>query len=513
MADGGREDDRADLVTRLRERERQLEEAMDVGRIVPWEWNIQADVVKRALDRKLFGAPAANLETFLKLVHPDDRDGVRIAVRDTIERDLPYAVTYRRILGSEVRWFYARANLKRDGDGRPQKLVGVVVDVTERKELELRLEQSQKMEAIGLLAGGVAHDLNNVLTTVLGNAHLLRDDATFDASLVDEIITASERAATLIKQLLAFSRRQLVTRTSVVMDTVVDEVLALTRRTLGEDIEIVVDRDASPLYVLGDDAQLTQVLLNLVLNARDAMPTGGELRIAVRAVSVDGADGHRLGLAAGEYVRLSVADTGVGMEAGVQARVFEPFFTTKEFGRGTGLGLATVYGTVTQLSGVVKVESAPGRGTRFDVYLPRTMRPPAATPAELSGHARARGRSVLLVEDDDSVRRIAHTVLSGAGYVVKEAATPALALAAVQLSDQPIDLLVTDVVMPGSSGIALADKLRGGRADLKVLFMSGYADDAVFRRGMLEPDVTMLRKPFTPQALLAAVTRALGTEP
>jgi len=272
------------------------------------------------------------------------------------------------------------------------------------------------MEAIGLLAGCIAHDLNNILTTIFGGAHLLQAEGRGDPQLVEEILQASNRAASLTHQLPAFSRRQLITQAVVDLARVADEVLALTRRTLGEDIEVAVHLGTGDLCVLGDGGQLTQVLLNLVINARDAMPSGGRLNIGVRAVDVGAAEGERLALKPGAYVLLEVSDSGVGMDAATQARVFEPFFTTKGLGRGTGLGLSTVYGSVKQLGGAIAVDSAPGRGTRFDVYLPRTApqhrRPAAPAPAP---RARADAATVLLVEDDDSVRRIARRVLAQAG--------------------------------------------------------------------------------------------------
>jgi signal transduction histidine kinase len=492
----------------LRERERQLEEAMSAGRVVPWEWNIQDDVIARALDSKIFGPTSANLEEFLQRVHVDDRPVVRAALNETFDKDAPYVVTYRRQIGAELRWFEARAGLKRDAAGRPHKLVGIVVDVTDRKELEHRLAESSKLEALGLLAGGIAHDFNNILTTVIGNAQLLRSE--IDPKLIDSILEASERGASLTKQLLAFGRRQLITRTSVDLGSSLEEVLSFTHRTLGEDVEVEVTLAPSALYVLGDSTQVSQVLLNLVLNARDAMPRGGTLRIEASPLVLDRARAKPLGIAPGEYAQLRVADTGVGMDAATQARIFEPFFTTKGLGRGTGLGLAVVYGIVTQSGGAVVIDSAPNAGTRFDVYLPRTRTPPSAAGAPSIATTGAASARILLVEDDDSVRRVARTVLESAGHRVTEAASGRLGITTAQIADEPFDLVLTDVVMPGMSGMELVQNLQARWPGLRALFMSGYTGDDIFRHGVSESKVRLLHKPFLPEELLATVAEVLA---
>ena len=494
------------LVATLQERERQLEEAMKVGRIVAWEWSIPTDQVTRSFDSKGLTDVANTLEKFLAYIHPEDRAVVRGALVATIEHDAPYIVTYRSVIGGVQRWFDARATLRRGPDGRPQKLVGVVVEITSLKELEFRLAQSQKLEAIGLLAGGIAHDFNNVLTAIQCNAQLLLTGAEDDRTLVSEILQASERAASLTQQLLAFSRRQFIRHAPVDLAKVVDEVLNLTRRTLGEDIEIQVELGAGDWWVLGDAGQLSQVLLNLVLNARDALPSGGKVRVCASVTALDRVRAEALGLSAGDWVLLQVIDNGLGMDAVTRARIFEPFFTTKELGRGTGLGLSTVYGTVSQLGGTIAVDSELGKGTRFDVYLPLTTR-----PAERSAPAQPRTATpatVLLSEDDRAIRELAGSVLTRAGHRVTLAENGSLALTAAQLMGD-IDLLVTDVVMPVMGGMALAKKLRVERPGLKVLFMSGYTDDAVFRHGVVESKTPLLRKPFSPQGLLDAVSDAL----
>ena len=494
------------LIAALQERERQLAEAMRVGNIMPWEWDVAADWVTRALDTPATATVARTLETFLLHVHPDDRPLVHAALNATLEHDAPYAVTFRRVTGGVQRWFDARATLRRGADGTPQTLAGVVVEITALKQLEFRLAQSQKLEAIGLLAGGIAHDFNNVLTAIQCNAQLLLTGAEDVATLVSEILQASERAASLTQQLLAFSRRQFIKHSPVDLSKVVDEVLSLTRRTLGEDIDLQVERGAGDWWVKGDDGQLSQVLLNLVLNARDALPSGGKVRVCVSRAALQRVEAEALCLSAGDWVLLQVIDDGVGMDAPTRARIFEPFFTTKELGRGTGLGLSTVYGTVRQLGGTITVHSEPGQGTRFDVYLPLTARleeRPAQPPTRVATPA-----TVLLAEDDRAIRELARNVLTRAGHRVTVAENGSAAVTAAHAMDG-LDLLVTDVVMPGLGGMALAKRLRIERPGLKVLFISGYNDDAVFRSGVVESKTPLLRKPFSPQGLLDAVSEAL----
>ena len=397
--------------------------------------------------------------------------------------------------------------------GRRSRLA-LLQDVTEHLKLEEQLRQSQKMDAIGQLAGGIAHDFNNLLTIVNGYADLLLARSKPGVEGYEdlaEIRKAGERAATLTRQLLAFSRQRELDPKVIDLNSVVSDMDKLLRRLIGEQIELVV----APSPVLGsvrtDAGQIEQVIMNLAVNARDAMGGGGTLTIETANVEVDvGFTRGHVGVTPGPYVVLAVTDTGCGMGQETLPRIFEPFFTTKEPGRGTGLGLATVFGIVKQSGGHIYVYSEPGRGSTFKIYLPRVDSPPSPRLAGASaGAGPARGETVLVVEDEDQVRRLTCIVLGRAGYMVLEAASPEQALAIA--GDQParIDLLVTDVIMPGMVGPALVRQIAQRRPGLKTLFLSGYTGRTVSQNGELEDNAPFLEKPFTPQALLSKVREVL----
>lgn len=407
-------------------------------------------------------------------------------------------------------------------------IVGAVVtyrDVSEMKQTEEALRrseeqfrQAQKMEAIGQLAGGVAHDFNNLLTIINGYSDLLLNgilgpqDAAREA--VDEIRKASQRASTLTRQLLAFSRRQVLAPQVLVLNSIVQDMDKMLRRLIGEDIQLTTGLAADLGTVKADPGQIEQVLLNLAVNARDAMPQGGRITIETANVLLDEtyAASHPE-VRPGSFVMLAVTDTGCGMDAATQVRIFEPFFTTKGAGKGTGLGLATVYGIVKQSGGSIYVYSEAGRGTSFKIYLPRVeeaVAAPVRPAAAPTPQTRAGGQETLLVvEDDDAVRALTRTVLRGKSYNVIEAIDADEALRWVEEHSEPIHLLVTDVVMPGMSGRALAERLTELRPELKVLYVSGYTDDAVVRHGLLEAEIAFLQKPFTPDALARKVRELL----
>ncbi len=404
------------------------------------------------------------------------------------------------------------ARMYKHGD-RPLRLTALR-DVTDRRQLEDQFRQSQKMEAVGRLAGGVAHDFNNLLTVITSYSQLLLDDlGAGDPRRADleEIRKAAAGAATLTRQLLAFSRQQVLEPKVLDLNGVVAGAGKMLKRLIGEDIELVTDLAADLGTVKADPGQLEQVVMNLAVNARDAMPMGGKLVVATRNIEVADSDPRLHGLVpAGPYAQLAVRDSGVGMDEQTKARIFEPFFTTKETGKGTGLGLATVYGIIKQSEGFIAVDSEAGRGTTFTIYLPRVnlrADPEAgspAPPASLHGM-----ETVLVAEDAGGVRTVARQVLKRHGYVVLTAADgeTALELAAEQAG--AIHLLVTDVIMPEMSGRQLADRLREARPDLKVLYVSGYTDDAIVRHGILEPGIAFLQKPFTPEALARKVREVL----
>jgi PAS domain S-box-containing protein len=387
---------------------------------------------------------------------------------------------------------------------------GTVVDVTEHKLLQEQLVQARKMEAIGRLAGGVAHDFNNLLTIILGYAEILHESLSrpVDRHQLESITAAASSAADLTRQLLAFSRKQLLTPQTLDLNAIVAKTLAMLRRVLGEDI--VVETRAAPRLdpVLADPGQLEQVIVNLCVNARDAMPGGGRLTIATANVDVSAADASLIeGLAPGPHVMMSVGDTGAGMDAALLARIFEPFFSTKEPSKGTGLGLSTVYGIVRQSGGSVSVQSHPGAGTTFTIYLPRA-RAEAVKAAAVEAAASRRGsETILIVEDDRDVRSVMGVFLRQHGYTVLEAASGLEALRLCQRNPR-LDLVITDVVMPMMGGAELAARLATSQPLIRVMMMSGYAADAA-PPGTLEPGRAILQKPFTRASLLEAVGRVL----
>jgi two-component system, cell cycle sensor histidine kinase and response regulator CckA len=394
---------------------------------------------------------------------------------------------------------------------------GVVflLDLTERRALEQQFRQAQKMEAVGRLAGGVAHDFNNMLTAISGYADLLREDLTPGHpghEDVTEIRKAVDRAAGLTRQLLAFSRQQVLEPRVLDLNELVRNMEKMLRRLLGEDIELITQVDPALAAARADPGQLEQVLMNLAVNSRDAMPDGGSLTIETRNRVVDAAAAAKSpGLKPGRYVTFAIHDTGTGMDQATKARLFEPFFTTKERGKGTGLGLSTVYGIVKQSDGYIEVASELGQGSTFTVYLPHVDESPAASSAAPEpGSLTPRGtETILLAEDDAGVRKIVRETLARAGYTVLDAQDGGEALRLAGMYAGTIALLITDVVMPEVNGRDLATRLVGERPSVRVLYMSGYTDDAALRRAIAEGSSTYLKKPFGPELLLRRVRAAL----
>ena len=465
-------------------------------------------------------AEALDRNWWLANVHPEDRP--RVPTSSPFAGADDYQVSEYRFRRKDGSWMWVRdeERLQRDAAGRPLEIVGSWTDVTARVDLEAKLRQAYKLEAIGRLAGGVAHDFNNLLTIVGGNAELLARQLPPDgrpASLVEEILQTVDRGAALTRQLLTFSRAQEIETETLDLNAVVSRGSAVLRRLIGEDIELEVATDEAPAPVRADRSQLDQLLLNLIVNARDAMPSGGRLRIDVAAVELDfAAIAAAPGVEPGPYVRLSVADTGHGMPPEVRARIFEPFFTTKPVGRGTGLGLATVFGVVRQSGGFIEVDTAPGRGTRFDLFLPRVEAAPEPAPGapESAAEARTGCETILLVEDESGLRRLAERALSSLGYRVISAAHGEEALRLSAERREPIDLVVTDLVMPGMGGIELAESLRIARPGLRVVFMSGYAEgSALALDDSGNVPVIHLVKPFALSKLGQVVRQALDSPP
>jgi PAS domain S-box-containing protein len=400
-----------------------------------------------------------------------------------------------------------------DASGKPNAVCGIATDITESKQLQERLQTSQRLEAVGLLAGGVAHDFNNLLTVMNGYCEMLLGGIASDSPLrpsLAEIRMAGERAAALTAQLLAFSRKQIVEPTVLNPGHLVTDLEKMLRRLIGEHIEMVTHVAPDVSNVTADAGQLQQILMNLVLNARDAMSSGGTLLIEIQNAVFDrDYVAQKPDVRPGRYVMLAVSDTGVGMTPEVQARVFEPFFTTKEQGKGTGLGLASVYGMVKQSGGWIWVYSELGRGTTFKVYLPRVDEPVPAMEAQVKTDVHG-DETVLVVEDQAEVRTLAVTALRKYGYTVHEAASGAAALLFCKGFGDPLQLLVTDVVMPGMNGHELARQVIELRPGLKVLLMSGYSESAVPQQGLLEAEMGYLQKPFTPELLAEKVREVLG---
>ncbi len=400
-------------------------------------------------------------------------------------------------------------------NGRPATLA-TLFDLTERKQLESQYLQAQKMEAVGRLAGGIAHDFNNLLTVILGRTELLLHRLVTEGPArrdVELIQATGRRAAALTQQLLAVSRRQVLQPQVLELNAVVNGLSPMLRRVIGEDLELSVTLDPGLGRVLADRSQIEQVILNLVVNARDAMPGVGRLTIETANAELDEAYARRhAGARPGPHVMLAITDTGTGMDEATRARIFEPFFTTKE--RGTGLGLATVHGIVSQSGGTIWVYSESGRGTTFKLYLPRVEAVPAEPAPPAPAREESRGsEAILLVEDDDDVRAVTRETLEEHGYTVLDARGSEEALALASAVPRPIHLLVTDVVMPRMSGRELAAALGRERPGLKVLFVSGYAPEAVARHGILDAGAPFLSKPFTPEALLGRVRELLSAPP
>jgi PAS domain S-box-containing protein len=458
-------------------------------------------------------------------IHPDDRQRVMEGAEEARRTGLGRRAEYR-ILHKDGTWriLESTASVVRNVEGKTENLVIVNRDITDRKQAEEALRQSeeqlrqaQKMEAVGRLSGGIAHDFSNLLGVIIGYSEILQERLPQGDPLrksVEEIKKAGQRATTLTRQLLAFSRQQVLEPKVLDLNAVVADVDKMLRRLIGEDIELSTALDPALGRVKADQGHIEQVIMNLIVNARDAMPEGGELTIETANVELDETfTRHSPYVQPGPYVLLAMSDTGIGMDAETQAHIFEPFFTTKELGKGTGLGLATVYGVVKQSGGYIWVYSELGKGTTFKVYLPRVeqvVQP--ARPDTRSAKSSQGWETVLLVEDEESLRTLTRDLLVETGYNVLEANSGSQALEIAQRHPGPIHLLLTDVVMLGMSGPALAEKLGGPRPEMRVLYMSGYTDRALGQRGILDPGTFLLQKPYTRDSLTRKVREVLDPE-
>jgi PAS domain S-box-containing protein len=506
---------------RLRDSEERLRVALRAARMGIWRWHLPTNTqrVDGSMARLLGlgdGEVVESYEQFREHVHPDDRERVDLAFAQAARDGGDMHVEFRAVWpDGTLRWLSDHGEVVPDASGAPEYLTGAAVDITERKLAEERLIHAQRLDAVGHLAGGVAHEINNMMTVIIGFSTLLLDRLRDDgrAAELREILRAATRAATITSQLLAFSRRQQLRPEVLDLNELIQGAEHMFRRVLGADKVFVLDLAEDLGHVMADRGQLEQVLLNLTLNARDAMPRGGTFTISTRNVPFPARDAT-VGedeLPSGNYVRVGISDTGHGMDAATQARVFEPFFTTKPVGQGSGLGLATAFGIVRQSGGTVRLRSSPGEGATFSIYLPQV--PAEAVP---SGHAREipRGErgsgTVLVVEDEPQVRDFTCRVLAAHGYHCVEASNGVEALDVVRERGESIDAVLTDVVMPGLGGGALAQRLAELRPRLPVLFTSAYSGEDVVRRGLIPSDAPFLQKPFTPEALVAMLQDLSG---
>ncbi|MBW3553249.1 MAG: response regulator [Gemmatimonadetes bacterium] len=511
------------LESALRRSEERLRAVMDVAPVAIIRvdraycvqfWNPAAERIFGWTAEEVLGRP-------YPLGDPGDRDEAKDLFDRGFGGHTHEGVEIRRLRkdGSHVDLRMWNA-IVRDESGEAVALVGVLADVTEQRALEQRLLQSQKLEAVGQLAGGIAHDFNNVLTAVRGHAELLLEGTPAGAAGrqdLEEIRRNADRATRLTRQLLAFSRQQVLQPRVVDLGAVVDGMESMLRRLIGEHIRLELSVEEGLGRVEADPTQIEQVVLNLAVNGRDAMPEGGRLLLRLENTELTDEDARSFPyeVLSGRYVRLMVADTGHGMDEETRGRVFEPFFTTKGLSHGTGLGLATVFGIVKQSGGYIWVHSEPGRGSDFEVLLPRVEKAmPLAAPPRHAGQAGMGGsETVLLVEDDEAVRGLAHRVLERSGYHVLEAAHPTEALRTVLPAHEgPIHLLVTDIVMPDMDGHRLAEHVAALYPDIRTIFMSGYTEDEVVRRGIVNGASLFLQKPFGPHDLTRSVREMLDRD-
>ena len=508
----------------LQEARERLLRAVTAGRIGLWEWepetgtaNFSAEWVTQA------GLPAVaengTLESWFQRVHPDDEGPLRQTLRDCADHpQTRFQREFRlRNADGEWRWILLSASGQNGETGQALRVTGTNIDITDRKLLEQEFQQAQKMESIGRLAGGVAHDFNNLLGVIIGYAELSITSLEEGHPLYENVVQiqrAADRAASLTRQLLAFSRRQVLRPQVIDIDTVVVEMEKMLRRLIGEDIKLVVERTGILGHVMADPGQIEQILMNLAVNARDAMPGGGCLTIATRNEMLDEEQARRRpGAHAGHYVSIIVRDTGFGMDRRTQDKIFEPFFTSKEVGRGTGLGLATVYGIVKQSGGSIWVSSEPGHGAEFTILLPRIDAPlDSDHHATLPSGLVSGTETILLAEDEESLRAVTAVFLTRMGYNVLTAVNGTHAIQLMLQHPTAVNLLLTDVIMPGMSGPEMVMELRLKYPLLKVLYMSGYAEDTIVHHGVLDENVEFVNKPFTFTQLTQKIRSVLDSE-
>jgi PAS domain S-box-containing protein len=492
--------------------------ALEVAGVGIWNMDLTTGVVQwsEILERQYGLQPGTfrgTFDAFIECIHPADRESVVDTVAKARRAGTDFSVQNRAIWpDGTVRWLTAVGRIYLDEGGAPMHGVGISLDVTERHEFEEQHQHAQKMEAIGQMAAGIAHDFNTLVTVILGYCELLQADVDPDHArlAVREIQQAGESAARLTRQLLAFSRKQIVEPTVLDVSEVVSNIRAMLRRLVGDHVEVVLALGQRLAPVKADRGQIEQIVMNLAVNARDAMPNGGTLTIATGNVDLD--ENHpapHLPANAGQYVMLTVTDTGTGMAPLVLAHLFEPFFTTKELGRGTGLGLATVYRIVERTGGTINVSSEVGRGTSITVYFPRADAEEMVVVEPRASPSSAATETVLVVEDVEALRGLVVRMLQRQGYTVLVAASAEEALRVFE-QNAPIDIVLTDAVMPGLSGPELVTRLMKRRPNFRAILMSGHMEDAIMQHALLNPGIVFLPKPFTSEALGRKIREVLS---
>jgi len=502
--------EREEVQRELRSSEARLAMAQQIAGLGSFEYDnargrmLWSDELFRITERDpSVGAPS--ISEFWQGVHPDDLPALRGAIEDTIKRSVPLDLDFRfKSLSGSFKYLHAIGRPVMDAKGFVVKVLGTVMDMTERRHIEDELRQAQKMEAVGRLAGGVAHDFNNLLGIIIGYAELALAEVGPGSTIrkkIEPITKAATRAASLTAQLLAFSRKQVLKPEVLSLNSVVTDLEKMLRRVIGEEIELITDVHESIPPVKADPGQIEQVIINLAVNAKDAMREGGTLLIRTSEMSVDGEGPHSL--PPGRYAMLTVSDTGHGMDEETKAHVFEPFFTTKEKGKGTGLGLAMVYGIVSQSNGYVWVDSEPERGAAFHICLPAVKARQEEPAAKAEPNTVRRSETVLLVEDEQPLRQLIHQVLVSMGCKVLEAHNGDDAIRIASRKDLDIDVMLTDVIMPRMNGFELARRVYQVRPEMKVLYMSGYSDEMIAQHDQGSGQPSYIQKPFRPEDLRA----------
>ncbi|MFC1856009.1 ATP-binding protein, partial [Thermodesulfobacteriota bacterium] len=511
----------------LQESEADLKEAQFIAHIGRWELNLTThdlhwsnnifDIFE--LDPTEFGA---SYDAFLAAVHPDDREKVKQAYTQSLSGRQPYNIEHRLLMkDGRVKWVYEKCRTDYGAQGQPVRSVGIVQDITERKRIEEEKEelwkqllQSQKLAAVGRLTGGIAHDFNNILQTTIGFSSMLymqMSDDNPQKDIVKRIYKCGEKASKLIEQLLVFSKKQALDIKAMNPNAAIESILDMCRRMVGEDVKLIAELDPAINKIMADEIQLEQVIMNLLVNARDAMPTGGEIMIKSRNIKLD-KESAKVSpeLKTGAYVELSVKDSGHGISKDIKGNIFDPFFTTKKEGKGTGLGLSTVFGIVKQHNGVITVESKVNVGTEFKVYFPATEKEVSAGE-KITGKITSGNETILITEDDPDVMMLFAKSLEAEGYKVIQAESGEKALNNSATYDGDIDLLLSDVIMTGMDGFELSKEIREKRPAIKTFFVSGFIGDADILRTLKNGKIPFTKKPVTPMELARRVRQVLDS--